>query len=141
MFKILLCCAVLLSTITCFSQAYVQAGAGIATGAEVRGGGELHVGYAFKKTTFSAGYFAQIDDAAPLLVNFQAGYKLNKAVRVYGGYVRKHQSSAIKSVNSNSWIAGVEYNTKRFKRGNFYYSANYIPSYFFVCLGMKFNYK
>lgn len=122
------------------SQVYLQAGAGATT--NVTAGADLQVGYSFKKkTTFGIGYFALIDNDQPLLLNVQAGYKLTKSVRMYGGYVRKQASGSDKSMNTNSWIAGVEYNTKRFKRGNFYYSANYIPNYFFACVGMKFNYK
>jgi hypothetical protein len=122
------------------SQVYLQAGAGVTTHATA--GADLQVGYQFKKkTTFGIGYFALIDNDQPLLLNVQAGYKLTKSVRMYGGYVRKQASNSLKALNTNSWIAGVEYNTKRFKRGNFYYSANYIPNYFFACVGMKFNYK
>lgn len=128
-------------SVASMSQMYVQGGAGLVTGPNVGAGGELSVGYVYKKTTFSTGYFAQVNDATPLLFSFQAGYKVNKAVRIYSGYVRKHLSAQLKTSNSNSWIAGAEYNGKRFKKGNFYYSANYIPSYFFVCVGMKFNYK
>ena len=122
------------------SQVYLQAGAGVTTHGNA--GADLQAGYSFKKkTTFGIGYFALIDNDQPLLLNVQAGYKLTKAVRMYGGYVRKQTSTSHKTANTNSWIAGVEYNTKRFKKGNFYYSANYIPNYFFVCVGMKFNYK
>ena len=141
MYKIYVSVLFLFSTIVASAQVYVQAGAGLVTGENVGAGGELSVGYVYKKTTFSTGYFAQISDATPLLFSFQAGYKVNKAVRIYSGYVRKHLSAQLKSANSNSWIAGVEYNGKRFKKGNFYYSANYIPNYFFATVGMKFNYK
>ncbi|MBP6687234.1 MAG: hypothetical protein KA160_05185 [Lacibacter sp.] len=123
-----------------FSQVYLQAGAGVTT--NVNAGADLQVGYSLKKkATIGIGYFALIDDAQPLLMNVQVGYKLSKSVRMYGGYVRKQVSSNYKRLNTNSWIGGIEYNGKRFKKGNFYYSANYIPRYFFVCAGMKFNYK
>ena len=122
------------------SQVYLQTGAGVTTNGNA--GADLQIGYSIKKkTTVGIGYFALLDDAQPLLMNVQVGHKLSKAVRVYGGYVRKQVSSEHKQLNTNSWIAGVEYNSKRFKKGNFYYSANYIPHYFFVCVGLKFNYK
>jgi hypothetical protein len=138
--KVLVICLCMFVITEAHSQVYFQAGAGATTNATA--GADLHVGYSFKeKTTFGVGYFALMDNAQPLLLNVQAGYKLTKSVRMYGGYVRKHTSGTFKSMNTNSWIAGVEYNTKRFKKGNFYYSANYIPHYVFVCVGMKFNYK
>ncbi|RXK58953.1 hypothetical protein ESA94_16340 [Lacibacter luteus] len=137
--KILCICICMVIINAARSQVYVQAGGGITTNGT--GGGDLSIGYAAKKTTFSVGYFALIDNSEPLLLNVQGGYKINKAWRVYGGYVRKQVSANVKSMNTNSWLAGVEYNTKRFKKGNFYYAANYIPHYFFVTVGMKFNYK
>lgn len=129
----------LLFAATGYAQMFVQAGGGVTSHGNA--GADLSVGYAAKKTTFTAGYFALLDNDQPLLLNVQAGYKLTKAVRIYGGYVRKQVSANIKSLNTNSWIAGVEYNTKRFMKGNFYYSANYIPNYFFATVGMKFNYR
>lgn len=138
--KVLGICLFMFAVSAARSQVYLQAGAGATTHATA--GADLQVGYQFKKkTTFGIGYFALIDNDQPLLLNVQAGYKLTKSVRMYGGYVRKQASNSLKALNTNSWIAGVEYNTKRFKRGNFYYSANYIPNYFFACVGMKFNYK
>ncbi len=124
------------------AQLYVQGGVGMA---ERRiPGGELGMGYAQKKVTFSASYFALLNPRAttqePLLVNIKSGYKLTKAWHIYGGIVRQIRSSVDKGTNTSSWIAGLEYNSKEFKKGRFYYSANYIPSYFFVTMGMKFNY-
>jgi hypothetical protein len=124
------------------AQFYAQGGLGMA---ERRiPGAELGVGYAQKKVTFSASYFALFNPRAttqePLLVNVKSGYKITKAWHVYGGIVRQVRSSVDKGTNTSSWIAGIEYNTKEFKKGRFYYSANYIPSYFFVTVGMKFNY-
>lgn len=139
MLKVFTFCICMLTAAAGYSQMYVQAGGGVTTNGNA--GADLSVGYVAKKTTFTVGYFALLESDQPLLFNVQAGYKLNKAVRMYGGYVRKQVSANVKSLNSNSWIAGIEYNTKRFKRGNFYYSANYIPDYFFVTVGMKFNYR
>lgn len=141
MFKLSFFVLFLFLSVASMSQIYVSGGAGLVTGPKVGAGGDLNVGYVFKKTTFSAGYFAHMSDASPLLFSFRAGYKVSNSVRIYSGYVRKHLSAQLKSSNSNSWIAGAEYNGKRFMNGNFYYSANYTPSYFFVCVGMKFNYK
>lgn len=121
------------------SQVYVQAGGGVTSKANI--GGDLSIGFVAKKTTFAVGYFAMMDDDEPLMLNVQAGYRITDSWRLYGGYVRKHASSHVKSQNENSWLTGVEYNTQRFKKGNFYYSANYIPNYFFVTIGMKFNYR
>ncbi len=139
MLKVITFCICLFVAGTGYAQMFVQAGGGVTTHGNA--GADLSVGYAAKKTTFTIGYFALLDNDQPLLLNVQTGYKLTKAVRVYGGYVRKQVSANIKTLNTNSWITGVEYNTKRFKRGNFYYSANYIPDYFFVTVGMKFNYR
>jgi|GEM_PF-2764077 len=139
MLKVITFCICLLFAGTGSAQMFVQAGAGVTTHGNA--GADFSVGYGAKKTTFTVGYFALLDNDQPLLLNVQAGYKLTKAVRVYGGYVRKQVSANFKTLNSNSWITGIEYNTKRFKRGNFYYSANYIPDYFFVTVGMKFNYR
>jgi len=136
--KVLLLAVLLFSGFAGFAQVYFQGGAGVTSKASF--GGDLAVGYSLNKTTFSAGYFAILDDGEPALFNFQAGYRLTEAIRMYGGYVRKHQSSHLKENNSNSWVAGIEYNTKSFNRGNFYYSANYIPNYVFLTVGMKFNY-
>ncbi len=121
------------------SQIYVQGGAGFTSKANL--GGDLGLGFVAKKTTFTVGYFAMMDNDEPFMLNVQAGYRITSDWRLYGGYVRKHSSDIVKTQNSNSWIAGVEYNTKRFKKGNFYYSANYIPNYFFATIGMKFNYR
>ncbi len=137
--KFLGLCLFLLITGTASSQVYVQAGAGLTS--KINFGGDLGVGFVAKKTTFAVGYFAMMDSGEPLMLNVQAGYRITNDLRLYGGYVRKHSSDLMKSQNSNSWIAGIEYNTKRFKKGNFYYSANYIPNYFFATIGMKFNYK
>lgn len=138
--KVLGFCLFMLAMNSARSQVYLQGGAGVTTNGNA--GADLQVGYSLKKKmTVGIGYFALIDNAQPLLMNLQVGYKISKAVRMYGGYVRKQVSSSHTAQNANSWIGGIEYNTKRFKKGNFYYSANYIPHYFFVCVGMKFNYK
>ncbi len=138
--KVLGLCVFMLSFTAVRSQVYLQAGGGVTTNGNA--GADLQVGYSLKKkTTIGIGYFALIDNAQPLLMNVQVCYKLSKSVRMYGGYVRKQVSNSHKALNTNSWIGGIEYNTKRFKKGNFYYSANYIPNYFFACVGMKFNYK
>lgn len=139
MLKVITFCFCLLFVLSGNAQVFVQAGGGVTSRGNA--GADLSVGYAAKKTTLTVGYFALLDNDQPLLLNMQAGYKITNAVRVYGGYVRKQVSANIKSLNTNSWIAGVEYNTKRFMRGNFYYSANYIPNYFFATVGMKFNYR
>ena len=139
MLKVISLCFFLLIAEIGYSQMFVQAGGGVTTNGNA--GADLSVGYVAKKTTLTVGYFALLDNGEPLLLNMQAGYKITNAVRVYGGYVRKQVSSNVKSLNTNSWIAGIEYNTKRFMRGNFYYSANYIPNYFFATVGMKFNYR
>lgn len=137
--KIFGVCLFLVFAFTASAQVYVQAGAGITS--KVHVGGDLGVGVVVKKTTFAVGYFAIMDSGEPLMLNVQAGYRIANNFRFYGGYVRKHSSDVFKIQNTNSWIGGVEYNTKRFKKGNFYYSANYIPNYFFVTVGMKFNYR
>lgn len=139
MLKVITFCTCLLFSFTSSAQVFVQAGGGVTS--KGKAGADLNIGYASKKTTLTVGYFALLDNDQPLLLNMQAGYKITSAVRVYGGYVRKQVSANVKSLNTNSWIAGVEYNTKRFMRGNLYYSVNYIPNYFFATVGMKFNYR
>jgi len=121
-----------------YSQVYFQGGVGLAKQANF--GGDISVGYVLKKTTFSTGYFALLNSEQPVFLSLKIGQKVTEALHVYGGMVRIQQSAVQKQSNSNSWIAGIEYNTKKFQKGRFYYSANYIPSYFFVCMGMKFNY-
>ncbi|MFY7839456.1 MAG: hypothetical protein ACOVP7_04220 [Lacibacter sp.] len=137
--KVMAFCLLLVLGTSASAQVYVQGGASVTSQANI--GGDLSIGFVAQKTTLSVGYLALMDNDEPLMLNVQAGYRLNNAWRIYGGYVRKHFSSDVKLNNNHSWLGGVEYNSKRFMRGNFYYSANYIPQYFFVTVGMKFNYR
>ncbi len=121
-----------------YGQVYFQGGVGLAKQANF--GGDMSVGYTIKKTTLSTGYFAIFNPEQPVFFSLKAGQKLTDAFHVYAGVVRVQRSSVHKELNTHSWIAGIEYNTKNFQKGRFYYSANYVPSYFFVCMGMKFNY-
>ena len=121
-----------------YSQIYVQGGVGLAKQGNI--GGDLALGYSMGKTTISSGYFAMLNPEQPVFLNVKVGQKLTDALHLYGGFVRIQRSSVLKQTNTNSWIAGIEYNTKKFQKRRFYYSANYVPSYFFVCIGMKFNY-
>lgn len=128
----------LLSSGLSYGQIYFQGGVGLAKQANF--GGDMSVGYTLKNTTISTGYFAIFNPEQPVFFSLKAGQRLTDAIHLYGGVVRVQRSSVHKELNTHSWIAGIEYNTKSFQKGRFYYSANYIPSYFFVCMGMKFNY-